>query len=92
MNNTETFAQVVQTGYTFNGAAITLGEAMLDGTPVSGALIKLPLSTLNRHGLWPWEQRGVGEHGGMSEMQDGLSLTRPAMSSPATSKYFSPFG
>jgi uncharacterized protein len=51
MSNSQAFTQAVQTGYTFTGPAITLGIAMLDGQPVNGALIKLPLSTLNRHGL-----------------------------------------
>lgn len=51
MSNPEAFAQAIETGYTFKGAAITMGVAMLDGAPVSGSLVKLPLSTLNRHGL-----------------------------------------
>lgn len=51
MEKHERFAQVINEGYTFKGGAITLGVAMLDGQPVSGALVKAPLSTMNRHGL-----------------------------------------
>jgi uncharacterized protein len=51
MSTPETFAPVIQTGYTFKGEAITLGVALLDGKPVPQALVKAPLATLNRHGL-----------------------------------------
>lgn len=43
--------QTIQQGYTFKGTAIDLGAAMLDGETVSGAIVKLPLKTMNRHGL-----------------------------------------
>ncbi len=43
--------QTIQQGYTFKGTAIDLGAAMLDGETVTGAIVKLPLKTMNRHGL-----------------------------------------
>ena len=51
MSNQEAFIQAIQTGYDFKGQAITLGISVLDGAPVSGSIIKVPLATMNRHGL-----------------------------------------
>ena len=51
MADQEKFLQVVTNGYTFKGEAAPIGVAMLDGKVVPGAIVKLPLKTLNRHGL-----------------------------------------
>lgn len=51
MPNTEAFLQAVQEGYTFKGEFAVLGAGMLDKAAVPGALVKLPLKTMNRHGL-----------------------------------------
>lgn len=51
MANQEQFVQAIQQGYTFSGASITIGGAMLDAKSVADAQIKIPLKTLNRHGL-----------------------------------------
>ncbi len=51
MAATEAFLKAVQDGYTFKGESAILGVGMLDGTPVAGASIRLPLKTMNRHGL-----------------------------------------
>ena len=51
MANQEEFVQAIQQGYTFSGASILVGGAMLDSKPVANAQIKIPLKTLNRHGL-----------------------------------------
>lgn len=51
MPNNETFLQAVQGGYTFKGESAVLGVGMLDKAAVPGALVKLPLKTMNRHGL-----------------------------------------
>jgi hypothetical protein len=51
MSNREKFIEEINRGYTFEGDTITLGAAMLDGKPVAGTVVKLPLKTLNRHGL-----------------------------------------
>lgn len=45
------FLQDIEEGYTFKGKSIILGAAMLKGGTQKNALVKLPLSTLNRHGL-----------------------------------------
>lgn len=51
MSKQEQFLQTINEGYTFKGDSIDLGGAMLDGQTVPGAMVKLPLKTLNRHGL-----------------------------------------
>ena len=51
MSRTEDFRANITEGYTFEGDFITLGSAMLDGEAVGEANVKIPLSTLNRHGL-----------------------------------------
>lgn len=51
MSKQEQFLQTITQGYTFKGAAIDIGAAMLDGECVPGATIKLPLKMMNRHGL-----------------------------------------
>ena len=45
------FIQTINDGYTTKGDFIVLGSALLDGVPQKDAQIKLPLKTLNRHGL-----------------------------------------
>jgi uncharacterized protein len=47
----EKFQQSIAAGYQFEGAAIQLGAAMLNGQPITNALVQIPLKTMNRHGL-----------------------------------------
>lgn len=49
--DTSTFTDLIRKGYQFEGESIILGAAMLDGKPVKETFIRIPLSTLNRHGL-----------------------------------------
>ncbi|MCM4160394.1 DUF853 family protein [Antarcticibacterium flavum] len=51
MENREEFIQHIQQGYSSKGDHIFMGAAMLDGQPVAEARVKIPLRTLNRHGL-----------------------------------------
>lgn len=51
MERKSAFTQHIAEGYTFKGDYITLGAALLDGEPVGEAQVKIPLKTLNRHGL-----------------------------------------
>lgn len=51
MEKKQQFNQTINDGYTFKGDAITLGGAMLDGECQTNTLVKIPLKTLNRHGL-----------------------------------------
>lgn len=43
--------EAITTGYAFEGPSITLGAAVVDGSPVAEAVVALPLSSMNRHGL-----------------------------------------
>ncbi len=51
MDRTELLKQKIDSGYTCQGGALIMGSAMLDGEGVPGALVKIPLKTMNRHGL-----------------------------------------
>lgn len=51
MADQQAFFDHITQGYTTKGDSITLGAAMLDGETITNALVKVPLKTLNRHGL-----------------------------------------
>ena len=51
MSKKDQFIEDINKGYTFKGSDIVLGGAVLDGEVLTDTLIKLPLRTLNRHGL-----------------------------------------
>ena len=51
MNRKETFFNHIKEGNTFKGDFITLGSAILDGETIKDAFVKIPLKTMNRHGL-----------------------------------------
>jgi uncharacterized protein len=48
---TEKFQQSIAAGYHFEGAAVKLGAAMVNGQPVANSMVQIPLKTMNRHGL-----------------------------------------
>jgi len=49
--NREKFREVIESGYTFKGESILLGTSILDGEPLTANQVRIPLKTLNRHGL-----------------------------------------
>ncbi|RDY60742.1 helicase HerA-like domain-containing protein [Flagellimonas nanhaiensis] len=51
MDRKEKFFEHIEKGYTTKGDFITVGAGMLNGEAVTNALVKIPLKTLNRHGL-----------------------------------------
>lgn len=51
MSKKEDFIQQINEGYTSKGESIIIGSALLDGEVFGDAHIKVPLKTLNRHGL-----------------------------------------
>lgn len=51
MSKIEDFSAEITSGYTFSGSSIVLGAAMLDGAAIEGLQVKVPLRTMNRHGL-----------------------------------------
>jgi DNA helicase HerA-like ATPase len=51
MAKLDQFKEELAAGYTFKGDSITLGGAKFNGEGVPGIHVKVPLKTLNRHGL-----------------------------------------
>lgn len=51
MAKIDDFSAEINAGYTFSGSSIVLGAAMLDGVAIDGLQVKIPLRTMNRHGL-----------------------------------------
>jgi len=51
MTKKETFLNYINEGNLTKGDFIAIGAAILDGETVTGAHVKIPLKTLNRHGL-----------------------------------------
>jgi DNA helicase HerA-like ATPase len=51
MDRKTAFTSQITAGYNCTGNYIVLGSAMLDGAPIADAQVKVPLRTMNRHGL-----------------------------------------
>ncbi|MCL5130188.1 MULTISPECIES: helicase HerA-like domain-containing protein [unclassified Algibacter] len=51
MSKTDAFFKYITDGNKTKGDFIAVGAAMLDGETVTGAHVKIPLKTMNRHGL-----------------------------------------
>ncbi|MCK5678709.1 MAG: DUF853 family protein, partial [Flavobacteriaceae bacterium] len=51
MPNRDDFIEIINKGYTTKGDYITLGAAMLGEETITNAFVKIPLKTINRHGL-----------------------------------------
>src|SRR5690606_2781110 len=51
MADKQAFFDYINNGYTTKGEFINLGAAMLEGETAKEAYVKIPLKTLNRHGL-----------------------------------------
>lgn len=72
MSTKEDFFRHIETGYTTKGDYITLGAAMLHGESLPGAHVKIPLKTLNRHGLIAGAT-GTGKTKTLQVMAENLS-------------------
>ncbi|MCX2720632.1 helicase HerA-like domain-containing protein [Lentiprolixibacter aurantiacus] len=51
MSSQEEFFSHIEKGYKTKGDYLIMGSAIYEGEPVQGAFVKIPLKTLNRHGL-----------------------------------------
>ncbi|CAM3301272.1 helicase HerA-like domain-containing protein [Aequorivita lipolytica] len=51
MADKQAFFDHIESGYATKGDFITLGSAMFEGETITDAYVKIPLKTLNRHGL-----------------------------------------
>jgi uncharacterized protein len=72
MSRKEDFSKVILEGYQFSGPSLVLGGALLDGESVSGRFIRLPLKTMNRHGLIAGAT-GTGKTKTLQVITEGLS-------------------
>jgi uncharacterized protein len=72
MTDKSAFLTAIQQGYTCAGETIQLGAAMLDGAVYSDAPVRLPLRTMNRHGLIAGAT-GTGKTKTLSMIAEGLS-------------------
>ena len=72
MDKKEKFIQEIEQGYTFKHDSFPIGGAMLDGNPIKDLLIKVPLETLNRHGLIAGAT-GTGKTKSLQVMAEQLS-------------------
>ena len=73
MSKTTEFQKSIQEGYTFKGDYIVVGGAMLNGEAIPDAHIKIPLKTLNRHGLIAGAT-GTGKTKSLQVIAEQLSL------------------
>ena len=51
MSRTDDFVKAITEGNTFKGDYITIGSAILDEQTITNTYVKIPLKTMNRHGL-----------------------------------------
>lgn len=72
MNREEVFFNHITEGYKTKGDYIIFGSAMLDGETVKDAFVKVPLKTLNRHGLIAGAT-GTGKTKSLQVMAENLS-------------------
>lgn len=73
MNSKEKFCAEINDGYNFKGDSIILGGAIFEGEAVQNTLVKIPLKTLNRHGLIAGAT-GTGKTKTIQVLSEQLSL------------------
>lgn len=72
MADKQKFAEEVDASYSFSGDAVTLGAAIMDGECLTSHLVKIPLKTLNRHGLIAGAT-GTGKTKSLQLLTEGLA-------------------
>jgi DNA helicase HerA-like ATPase len=71
--STKKFLEAINKGYSFKGESIILGTGMLNGEGVTNAHVKIPLKTINRHGLIAGAT-GTGKTKTLQVLAEQLSL------------------
>lgn len=72
MDQKETFFNDITEGYKTKGDYLVLGSAMLNGETIKDSYVKVPLKTLNRHGLIAGAT-GTGKTKSLQVMAENLS-------------------
>jgi DNA helicase HerA-like ATPase len=72
MADKDAFARLIKEGFSFKGDNFKIGTAMLDGKPLTGTDVYVPLKTLNRHGLIAGAT-GTGKTKTLQVITEGLS-------------------
>ncbi|WP_224489910.1 helicase HerA-like domain-containing protein [Robertkochia flava] len=72
MHTADQFKEAIEQGYTFKGDALEVGAAMLNGAPLTNTMVRIPLKTLNRHGLIAGAT-GTGKTKSLQVMAEQLS-------------------
>ncbi len=72
MDSKEQFSASINDGYSFKGDSIILGGAIFKSENLTGVQIKLPLKTMNRHGLIAGAT-GTGKTKTLQVIAEGLS-------------------
>jgi uncharacterized protein len=72
MANNEGFGKLIKESYSFKGESFKIGTAVLDGKPLTGTDVALPLKTMNRHGLIAGAT-GTGKTKTLQVLTEGLS-------------------
>jgi len=72
MDQKETFFNHITEGYKTKGDYLVLGSAMLNGETIKDSFVKVPLKTLNRHGLIAGAT-GTGKTKSLQVMAENLS-------------------
>lgn len=73
MTRKETFFNHITEGYKMKGDYLVFGSAMLESETIEKAFVKVPLKTLNRHGLISGAT-GTGKTKSLQVMAENLSL------------------
>lgn len=66
------FREAIESGYQFKGKSIVMGAGIVDGKVQSGVTVKVPLKTMNRHGLIAGAT-GTGKTKSLQKLAEGLS-------------------
>jgi len=72
MSKKEQFIKEITAGYNFKNDSFIIGGAMLDGEAIPNSYVKVPLETLNRHGLIAGAT-GTGKTKSLQVMAEQLS-------------------
>jgi len=68
----EKFTEQIQTSFTFAGKSLLIGGAVYEGKVIPGLTVRLPLSTVNRHGLIAGAT-GTGKTKSIQRLAESLS-------------------